>query len=89
MPFTITPNASVASIATHVVENHSRQESATLLSDIYNKQMQYMLESLASGDNKATIKYAENISDIITIAKAHNIHRDMHVARLETMRYRG
>jgi hypothetical protein len=89
MPFTIIPKASVASVATHVVQNHSRQESATLLSDMYGKQMEYMLASLASGDNKATIKFAENIADIVTIAKAHNIHRDMHVARIKAMPYRG
>ncbi len=89
MTFTITPNTAVASVAQHVIDNHSRQKAATLLSDMYNKQMEYMMASLGCGDDKATIVYAENIANITIIAKAYDIHRDMHMERLKTMPYRG
>ena len=89
MSFTITPNTTVASVAQHVIDNHSRQKAVTLLAEMYNKQMEYMHGSLAIGDNSATLRYAENIGNITILAKAHDIHRDMHVARLMTMPYRG
>ena len=47
MTFTITPNTSVASLAQTIINNHSRQKAATLLADMYNKQMEYMMASLA------------------------------------------
>ncbi len=89
MTFTITPNTSVASVAQHIIDNHSRQKAASLLAEMYDKQMEYMHGSLATGDNSATLRYAENIGNIAIIAKAHDIHRDMHVERLKTMPYRG
>ena len=89
MTFTITPNTSVASLAQHIIDNCSRQRAAGLLADMYNKQMEYMMEALANKDDSATVRYAENISDITLISKAFNIHRDMHVERLKTMPYKG
>ena len=89
MTFTITPDTSVASLAQHVIDNHSRQHAAQLLADMYFKQMKYMMDALASNDNAATIKHAENIANITILAQAHDIHRDMHVERLKTMPYRG
>ena len=89
MTFTITPNTAVASVAQHVVENHSRQRSAELLADMYNKTMQYLMNALAISDEAEIIKQAENLGNIKIIAKAHNIHRDMMYAVLATMSYRG
>ena len=89
MTYTITPDTTVASLAQHVILNCSRQKAAQLLSDMYNKQMEYMMDALASNDNTATVKHAENIANITILAKAHDIHRDMHVERLKTMPYRG
>lgn len=89
MTFTITPNTTVASLAQHIIDNCSRQRAAGLLADMYNKQMEYMMESLANKDDSATIRFAENIANITTISKAYNIHRDMHVERLKKMPYRG
>ena len=89
MTFTITPDTTVSSLAQHVIDNCSRQRAASLLADMYNKQMEYMMEALANDDNTATVKYAENIANITILAKAHDIHRDMHIERLKTMPYRG
>ena len=89
MTFTITPNTSVASLAQHIVDNHSRQKAASLLADLYNKHMEYMMASLTIADDAETVRFAENIGNITIIAKAHNIRRDMHVQRLKTMPYRG
>lgn len=89
MTFTITPNTTVASLAQHVIDNCSRQRAAGLLADMYNKQMEYMMESLAKGNDSETVRFAENIGNITIIAKAHDIHRDMHIERLKTMPYRG
>ena len=89
MTFTITPDTSVASVAQHVIDNCSRQKAATLLADLYERQMIYMIEALEINDNVATIKHAENIANIELLAKAHDIRRDMHVARLKTMPYRA
>ena len=89
MTFTITPNTSIPSLAQHIIDNHSRQKSATLLADLYNKQMEYMTASLAIADDAETVRFAENIANITIIAKAHDIHRDMHVERLKRMPYRG
>ena len=89
MTFTITPNTSVASVAQHIIDNHSRQKAATLLADLYDKQMEYLMKALEATDNEATFDYAENMADIETIARGHDIRRDMHVARLRKMPYRG
>ena len=89
MSFTITPDTAVTSLAQHVIDNCSRQRAAQLLADMYNKQMEYMMNALANNDNSATFKHAENIANITIIARAHDIHRDMHVERLKTMPYRG
>ena len=89
MTFTITPDTAVASVAQSVIVNHTPQRSAELLADMYTKQMQYMLGAVACGDDKATIKYAENIANIKIIAKVNNIHRDMMYAVVSTMPYRG
>ena len=89
MTFTITPNTSVASVAQHAIDNHSRQKAAQLLADMYNKQMEYMMVALASGDDAETVRFAENIGNITILAKAHNIHRDRHIERLKKMPYRG
>lgn len=89
MTFTITPNTSVASVAQSIIDNHSRQKSATLLADLYDKQMEYMMNALEATDNEATFNHAENIANIEIIAKAHDIRRDMHIERLKTMPYRG
>jgi len=89
MAFTITPNTSVASVAQHIIDNHSRQQASTLLADMYDKQMRYMMDAIAHTDHKETIKYARNLHDITVLAKAHNIHRDMHSERLRTMPYRN
>lgn len=89
MTFTITPDTAVASVAQHVVDNHSRQQSAELLADMYNKTMQYLMSALAIHDETEIVKQAENLGNIKIIAKAHNIHRDMMYAVLATMPYRG
>lgn len=89
MTFTITPNTAVISLATHIIDSCSRQRAAQLLADMYSKQMEYMMESLAKGDDSETVRYAENIGNLIIIAKAHDIHRDMHIERLKKMPYRG
>ena len=89
MTFTITPTSSVTSIAQSVIDNHSRQRAAQLLADMYDKQMEYMMDALASGDDTETVRFAENIGNITIIAKAYNIHRDMHIERLKKMPYRG
>lgn len=89
MTFTITPNTAVISLAQTIINECSRQKAAQLLADMYHKQMEYMMESLAKGNDSETVRFAENIGNIIIIAKAHDIHRDMHVERLKTMPYRG
>jgi len=89
MTFTITPNTSVASLAQTIINNHSRQKAASLLADMYNKQMEYMMASLAIAVDAETVRFVENIEQITIITKAYDIHRDMHVARLKTMPYRG
>jgi|TARA_B100000085_G_C18284339_1_gene407548 hypothetical protein len=89
MTFTITPNSTVASLAQHVIDTCSRQKAAQLLADMYNKQIEYMMGSLAIGDDSETVRFAENIGNLIIIAKAYNIHRDMHVERLKKMPYKG
>ena len=88
MTFTITPNTAVISLATTIIDSCSRQRAAQLLAEMYNKQMEYMMESLAKDDHSETVRFAENIGNIIIIAKAHDIRRDMHVERLKTMPYR-
>ena len=89
MTFTITPNTAVASVAQHIIDNHSRQKSATLLADLYENQMRYMMGSIAISDDSAILRYAENIGNITVLAKAHDIHRDMQIERLKKMPYRG
>ena len=89
MTFTITPNTAVISLAMNVIDNCSRQRAASLLADMYNKQIEYMMGSLAIGDDSGTVRFAENIGNITIIAKAHDIHRDMHIERLKKMPYRG
>ena len=89
MTFTITPDTSVARVAQHVIDNCSRQRAAHLLSDMYEKQMIYMVEALQANDNVAALKHAENIADLELLTRAHDIRRDMHVERLKTMPYRG
>ena len=89
MTFTITPDTAVASVAQHIIDNHSRQRAASLLSDIYEKQVILMIEALQANDNAEALKYAENIANMELLAKAHNIRRDMHAERLKTMPYRG
>ena len=89
MTFTITPNTAVISLAQTIINECSRQKAAQLLADMYHKQMEYMMGSLAIGDDSETVRYAENIGNIIIIAKAHDIHRDMHIERLKKMPYRG
>ena len=89
MTFIITPDTAVASVAQHVIDNHSRQKAATLLADMYEIQLILMIEALQATDNVAAIKHAENIANLELLTKAHDIRRDMHVERLKTMPYRG
>lgn len=89
MTFTITPDTAVASVAQHIIDNHSRQKAATLLADMYEMQLILMIEALEATDNVASIKYAENIANLELLTKAHDIRRDMHVERLKRMPYRG
>lgn len=89
MTFTITPDTSVASLTQHIIDNHSRQRAASLLSDLYEKQVILMIEAFQSNDTAAALKHAENIADMELLTKAHDIRRDMHVSRLRTMPYRG
>ena len=89
MTFIITPDTAVASLAQHVIDNHSRQRAAHLLSDLYEKQMILMVEALQANDTVAALRHAENIADLELLTRAHDIRRDMHVQRLKTMPYRG
>ena len=89
MTFTITPDTTVTSLAQHIIDNCSRQRAAGLLADMYNKQMEYMMGALANKDGSETVRFAENIANITILAKAHDIHRDMHIERLKKMSYRG
>ena len=89
MTFIITPDTAVASVAQHIIDNHSRQKAASLLADLYEKQLILMIEALEANDNVATIKHSENIANLELLTKAHDIRRDMHVERLKTMPYRG
>jgi len=89
MTFIITPDTAVASVAQSIIDNHSRQEAASLLADVYEKQLILMIEALEANDNVASMKHAENIANLEVLAKAYNIRRDMHVARLKTMPYKG
>ena len=89
MTFTITPDTAVASVAQHIIDNHSRQKAATLLADMYEIQMILMIEALEATDSGAVIKHAENIANLELLTKAHDIRRDMHVERLKRMPYRG
>ena len=47
MTFIITPDTAVASVAQHVIDNHSRQKAATLLADMYEIQLILMIEALS------------------------------------------
>ena len=89
MTFIITPDTAVASVAQSIIDNHSRQEAASLLADVYEKQLILMIEALEANDNVASMKHAENIANLELLTKAYNIRRDMHVARLKTMPYKG
>ena len=89
MTFIITPDTAVASVAQSIIDNCSRQKAATLLADLYEKQLILMIEALEATDNEATVKHAENIANLELLTRAHDIRRDMHVARLKTMPYRG
>lgn len=89
MTFTITPNTSVASLAQHIIDNHSRQKAATLLADLYNKTWDYMETAIQSSDWDEAKEQSIKLVDLVTITKAYDIHRDMHVAVLKTMPYRG
>ena len=89
MTFIITPDTAVASVAQSIIDNHSRQKAASLLADVYEKQLILMIEALEANDNVASMKHAENIANLEVLAKAYNIRRDMHVARLKTMPYKG
>ena len=86
---TINPTHSVADVATDVIENCSRKKASELLSDLYERQVIYMVEAVAAGDNKAIIKHAKNIASLETLSKARDIRREMHVERLKTMPYRA
>ena len=72
MTFTITPDTSVATVAQNIIDNHDKKRASVLLGDLYDKQVKYVQTSLAIGDGKH-LQYAENIADIHTIAKAHNV----------------
>tara|TARA_R100000030_G_scaffold50982_1_gene38389 strand:+ start:951 stop:1097 length:147 start_codon:yes stop_codon:yes gene_type:complete len=48
-----------------------------------------MREALEVGNTKDVLIYAENITNLDLLARAHDIRRDMHVERLKTMPYRG
>lgn len=89
MTFTITPNTSVASLAQTIIDNHSRQKAATLLADLYNKTWDYMETAIVNNDWGSAKEQSINLVDIAIIAKSHDIYRDMHVAVLKTMPYRG
>ncbi len=89
MTFTITPDTAVASVAQHIIDNHSRQRAASLLADIYEKQLILMIEALDAENNAAALKHAENIANLDLLTRAHDIRRDMHMERLKTMPYRG
>ena len=89
MLYHITPDSPVASVAQSIIDTCSRQKAATLLAELYGKQMIFMIEALEANDNVATIKHAENIANLELLSKAHDIRRDMHVARLRTMPYKG
>lgn len=89
MTFTITPNTSVASVAQHIIDNHSRQKAASLLAEMYEKTWDYMETAIVDNDWGSAREQSINLVDIAIIAKAHDIYRDMHVERLKTMPYRG
>lgn len=89
MTFYITPNTSIASLAQHVIDNHSRQKAATLLADMYERNLLFMREALEAGNTKDALIFAENITNLDLLTRAHDIRRDMHVERLKTMPYRG
>lgn len=89
MTFTITPTSSVTSIAKHVVDNHSRQQSATLLADMYGKQWDYMETAMLNGDWEIAQEHSIKLVNIVLIAKEHNIYRDMMSALVATMPYKA
>ena len=89
MTFTITPNTSVASVAQHVIDNHSRQHAATLLADMYNKQWDYMETAMLAGDWESAQEHSIKLVNIALIAKQHHIYRDMMSAVVAQMPYRA
>ncbi len=89
MTFYITPNTSIASLAQTIIDTCSRQKAAQRLADLYERQLIFMREALEAGNTKDVLTYAENITNLDLLARAHDIRRDMHVERLKTMPYRG
>ena len=89
MTFYITPNTCIASLAQTIIDTCSRQKAAQRLADLYERQLIFMREALEVGNTKDVLIYAENITNLDLLARAHDIRRDMHVERLKTMPYRG
>ena len=80
MTFTITPTSSVESIAQTVIDNHPRQQAATLLADMYSKQWDYMETAMLAGDWETAQTHSIKLVNITLLAKQHHIYRDMMVA---------
>lgn len=79
MTYTITPTSSVTSIAQSVIDNHPRQQAATLLADMYNKQWDYMETAMLAGDWDNAQVHSTKLVNIALLAKQHHIYRDMMV----------
>ena len=77
MTFTITPDTAVASVAQSIIDNHSRQQAATLLADVYNKQWDYMETAMLADDWDTAQEHSIKLVNIALIAKQHRIYRDM------------
>ena len=80
MTFTITPDTAVASVAQHIIDNHPRQQAATLLADMYSKQWDYMETAMVASDWETAQSHSIKLVDITLLAKQHHIYRDMMVA---------
>ena len=80
MTFTITPDTSVASVAQSIIDNHSRQQAATILADVYNTQWDYMETAMLADNWETAQEHSIKLVDIALIAKQHRIYRDMMAA---------
>lgn len=80
MTYTLTSKSAVESIAQHAIDNHPRQQAATILAGMYNQQWNFMETAMIDGDWDEAKEQSAKLVNIALLAKQFHIYRDMMVA---------